>query len=401
MGGRTSSDVRRIAAAAFCWLLIWVALMAPRDSFADQPVDVAFGGFAYSGSESSIASRFPYSQKYVSATEAAGAPVYQKLAASLKAAPLQRVRVVDQIQELKGRDQALAVALVIGSEMVVTEQFGDLHKVLVLIRGQTMFFDFKSMNVVRSYPVSFAYVDVLNRAPTESELLSRVKLVYEGVNEKPGLLERFVTSVAQASIPAQVPRFLQVTSAQVDPEALNALPAFVRGEPGVAESWLADMVGEAISTRASVPVVPFAKGYAIGNVMAMRVSDGTVWELKLPKPDYEIGVSLTGLKKIKFSEIPGGASSFVYGAYVQLHIEDTLKRGLNSALKNGETRVIPASQKYVDDFPHYYDAINGLFTKLALVIDGRGDEKWIKGAAAAKDIDQQISKTKELIKQCK
>lgn len=401
MRGQSWLDLWPAREAAFRFLAMLMALFAPCAALAEQPTDVAFAGFAYSGSESTVASRFPYSQKYEKASEAAGTPIFKRLAAALKAAPLQRVNVVDQIQELKGRDQALAVALVIGSEMVVTEQLGGLHKVLVLIRGQAMFFDFKSMNVVRSYPVSFAYVDVLNRPPTEAELLSRVKLVYEGVNEKPGLLDRFVASVAQASIPTQVPRFLQVTSAQIDPEALDALPAFIRAQPGVADTWLADMVGEAISTRAAVPVVPFAKGYAVGNVMAMRVSDGTVWELKLPKPDYEIAVSLTGLKKIKFSEIAGGATSFVYGAYVQLRIEDALKRGLNSALKNGETRVIPASQKYVDDFPHYYDAINGLFTKLALVIDGRGDEKWIKGAAAAKDIDQQISKTKELIKQCK
>ena len=74
---------------------------------------------------------------------------------------------------------------------------------------------------------------------------------------------------------------------------------------------------------------------------------------------------------------------------------------LNTALKNGETRVIPASQTYVDDFPHFYDAINGLFVKLALVISGKGDEKWIRSAAAAKDIDSQISSTKELIKLCK
>ncbi len=63
--------------------------------------------------------------------------------------------------------------------------------------------------------------------------------------------------------------------------------------------------------------------------------------------------------------------------------------------------MIPASQIGVDEFPHYYDAVNGMFTKLALVLDGRGDEKWLRGAAAAKDIDRQISATKELIKQCK
>lgn len=382
-----------------CGLCAGLVLVSP--AIAQQPVEVALAGFAYAGSESTINARFPYSKQYADSLDASGSNIYQRLSAQLTATAPAHLQIVNQIQELKGRDQALSVALVIGAETVVVEQFGELHKLLVLIRGQAMFFDFKSMNVLRAYPLSFAYVDLLNHAPTKDEIRARVRLVYEGANDKPGILARFVTSVAQAKIPAQAPRYLQVTSAQVSPEALEALPAYLQSEPGAAQTWLADIVGETISTRVGIPIVPYAKGYAIGNVMSMRVSDGKVWELKLPKPDFEISVELTGLKKIKFSEIAGGATSFVYGAYAQLRIEDALKKGLNTGLKNGETRVIPASQNYVDDFPHFYDAINGLFTKAALAIDGRGDEKWIKSAAAAKDIGQQLSQTKEFIKQCK
>jgi len=137
--------------------------------------------------------------------------------------------------------------------------------------------------------------------------------------------------------------------------------------------------------------------------MSLRVSDGAVWELKLPKPDYEINVDFSGFKKIKFSEVQGGATSYVYGAYGAIRIVEPLsnKVYLDTALKNGETRVIPASQQYVDDFPHFYDAINGMFVKLALVIDGKGDEKWLKSAAAASGIEQQILQTRELMKLCK
>lgn len=359
-------------------------------------------GLAYAGSESTISARFPYSKQYAAALAADGVPlVYQRLLEALQTKPPEHLRIVPKLQELKGRDQALAVAMVIGAETVVTEQFGSLFKLLVLIRGQAMFFDFKSMTVLRTYPLSFAYVDLLNHAPTQEEIQARVKLVYEGANGKPGLLARFASAVAQAAIPAQAPRFVQVTTAQVSPEALEALPSYIKSEPGAAQTWLADIVGEAFSTRMGIPIVPYAKGYAVGNVLSMSVMDGQVWSLKLPTPDFEIGVELTGLKKIKFSEVAGGAASFVYGAYAQLRVEDALKKGLNTALKNGETRVIPASQNYVDDFPHFYDAINGLFTKLALAVDGRGDEKWTKSAVAAKDAERQLSQARELMKQCK
>jgi len=394
---------RLLRSVTRCASLILVWMTCGQSVWAQQAEDVALAGLAYSGSASTIEQRFQYSRRYELEQQEAGAPFGQQLLDMLAAAPPRNFRIVSQLDELKGRSQALAVALVIGSETVSAEQFGQVHKLTVLIRGQAMFFDFKSMNVVRAYPVSFAYIDALDHAPRPEEIFARVKLVYQGVDGKPGLLARFAARVAQAEIPAHTPRFLQVASVRVAPEALNTLPAYIKSEPGAAETWAADLVGEAISTRAGVPIVPYAKGYAIGNVMSMRIADGTVFALKLPKPDYEISVELSGFKKVKFSEVQGGATSFVYGAYAQMRIQEPLsgKSYLDTSLKNGETRVIPASQLHVDDFPNYYAAVNGLFVKMAQVMGGKGDEKWLKSAASAKDLETQISQTRELIQQCK
>jgi len=149
-------------------------------------------------------------------------PLALTLFSNLSSIDTSAVKIVRQFDELKGRDQAVAVALVIGSETVSHEQFGSsLHKLLVLIRGQTMFFDFKSMNVIRSYPISFAYIDTLDHPPSEQEILQRIEWVYQGVNGKAGILQRFSIAVANATIPKQVPRYLQITSATVKPEALE------------------------------------------------------------------------------------------------------------------------------------------------------------------------------------
>ncbi|MDI3380389.1 hypothetical protein QKW51_02810 [Xenophilus aerolatus] len=296
-------------------LLILCSALVAHGANAQVPTEVALAGIAYSGSDSTVAARFPYSKRYEEEQLAAGSPIGQQLFRSLTSTPSSQLRVVPHIDELKGRTQALAVALVIGSETVSVEQIGQHQKLTVLIRGQTMFFDFKSMNVVRAYPISFAYIDVLDHVPQPDEIMGRVRLVFQGANGKPGLTSRFVNNVLKAEIPANVPRYLQVTSVKLAPEALNALPDYLKSQPGAAQTWAADLVSEAISTRAAVPIVPYAKGYAVGNVMSMRVSDGTVWELKLPKPDYEIAVEISGFKKLKFNEVQGGATSFIYGAY--------------------------------------------------------------------------------------
>lgn len=367
-----------------------------------QTRDVAFAGVAFAGDAAGLSQRFPYSQQYDKQLKSAQSSLYKRTYEYVAANNPKNFNIsTAPINELKGNDQALVASLVISSETVSVEHFGNIRKLFVLLRGQALFFDFKSMNVVRAYPVSFGYVDNFQHDPSPQEILERVRLVYEGSDNKPGLYSRYASALAAATLPTQVPRYVQVTKATLAPEMLATLPDYLKATPGSAETWAADLVGEAISTRVGVPMVPYSKGYAVGNVMSMQVMDGDVFNLTLPKPDYEIEVDFKNVKKIKFSESAGGAS-FVYGTYADIKIHEPLSgtQYLNTSLKNGETKVIPASQTYVDDFPAYYDSVNGMFVKLAETIAGK-DSGWIKKAASASDIDSQITKTTKLMNLCK
>lgn len=367
-----------------------------------QTRDVAFAGVAFSGDAAGLSERFPYSLQYDKQLKSVKSSLFKRTYEYVAANNPKNFNIsTAPINELKGNDQALVASLVISSETVSVEHFGNIRKLFVLLRGQALFFDFKSMNVVRTYPVSFGYVDNFQRDPSPQEILERVRLVYEGSDNKPGLYSRYASALAGAVLPTQVPRYVQVTKATLAPEMLAALPDYLKSFPGRAETWAADLVGEAISTRVGVPMVPYSKGYAVGNVMSMQVMDGDVFNLTLPKPDYEIEVDFKNVKKIKFSESTAG-SSFVYGTYADIKIHEPMSgtQFLNTSLKNGEAKVIPVSQTYVDDFPAYYDSVNGMFVKLAETIGGK-DSGWIKKAASASDIDSQIAKTTKLMNLCK
>jgi hypothetical protein len=366
-----------------------------------QPTEVALAGLAFSGDAASMAQRFPYSVGYERALKSAGRPAYAMLRDAVAQNPPQQLRLVTQIDELKGRDQAIAVALVIGAETVSVEQLAGLHKLFVLVRAQALFFDFKSMSVVRAYPISFAHIDIFDRAPSAAEIGERVRGVYEGAGGKPGIFARFGSTLAKAAMPSSTSRYLQVSKIVIKPEALVNIAAYLSSNASVVDTWAADLVGEAISTRTGVPVIPYSKGYAVGNVMSMRVSDGEVYNLRLPKPDYEIGVEFTRLVKRKYGESAAGAS-YIYGLVSTLKIEEPVsgKVYLNAELKNGEVKLVPVTQTYVDDFPAFYDSIDGLFVKLSEALAGKGND-WVRSAAAAPDIDKQIADTRELIKLCK
>ena len=376
------------------------AVVGPVSAFAQQ-TEVALAGLAFSGDAASLSQRFPYSVAYEKALKANGKPAYMMLRDAISQNTPQQLKLVTQIDELKGRDQAIAVALVIGSETISVEQLAGLHKLFVLIRAQALFFDFKSMSVVRAYPISFAHIDTFDRAPTPAEVAERVRGVYEGAAGKPGIFARFGATLAKASMPSSTSRYLQISKIAIKPEAMASIPGYLSSSPTIAETWAADLVGEALSTRAGVPIIPYAKGYAVGNVMSMRISDGDVYNLKLPKPDYEIGVELSAFRKIEYGKSAAGAS-FIYGTYASMKIEEPVsgKVYMNTALKNGEIKLVPVTQTYVDDFPAFYDSINGMFVKLSEALDGRGNT-WLKTAAAATDIDKQIADTRELIKLCK
>jgi len=373
-------------------------------SAAAQASQVALAGLSFAGDAKTLPSRFPYSLKLEEAQKNAGKRAFQIIKEAVDRYTNKDLEfTADQIADLKASDRVLATTLTVNAETVSLEKFGDLRKLFVLIRGQAVFFDFKSMSVVRSYPLSFAYIDTfVGRDPNEAEILDRVQKVYAGAGGKPGIYERYAATLGQANLPSRTSRYLQVTNVAISDEVKGTLPTYLTDRPGVAESWAADMVSEAISTRVGVPIMPFTKdNYAIGNTMSMRVADGSVYTLTLPQPDYEISVKLDIAKKVKFGENNVG-TSWVYGTGVQIKVDQPLANlvYLDTPLKNGEVKIVPATQSYVDDFPAFYDSWNGLFNKLALTVTGE-EQKWIKSATKTADIDAQIKKFNSLLQQCK
>ncbi|MGI4814592.1 MAG: hypothetical protein ACRYGG_14840 [Janthinobacterium lividum] len=303
------------------------------------------------------------------------------------------------IADLSANDQAIVTALIMTNETVSVEEIGGIYKLLVNLRAQALFFDYKSMTIMRAYPISVAMLDVLDHPPTEAETSARVRLLLIGGPDA-GLLSRYVQRLDEASLPSAATRFVQVSKVTVA-EAARALLPQKLAAPGAAETWVADTFGEALSSQAGIPVLPYAKGYAIGHVMETQFSDGSIFNLKIPEADYAISVDVTGLKRVLFGESAAG-SSFIYASYAQVKMEEPLSGTVffDSPLKNGETKAVPAMQQSVDDAPAYLDSLRGLFTRTATVFGGT-NLPWLKAAAGGADIDKQLSATRTVIQQCK
>jgi hypothetical protein len=367
--------------------------------------DVGYAGFSYAGDFQSIESRFPFTSQIIpthggSQAGTPGAAEQQLLEGVRHLQTTQFNIIVDSLTELEGRNEAVMVVLEVTDETVSTERFDDVTKLFIDLRGQALFFDFKSSTVLRAYPVSAVYLGALQGEPTDAAKLAKVRELIVG-GAQPGLIGQFLQRLARATLPQSVSRFMGVTNVVISPEAVTAFPAYFGGT-GVSETWLADQFSEALLDESGVSLLPYSKGYAIGNTMAAHLADGTAFNLKIPSADYAVSIELVSLKKVLFGEVPAGRS-FIYGTFTHLLVEEPLSqhRYFDAVLKNGETKLVPASQSTQENWPAFQDSITGLFKKFAVVASREGaDEKWIRSSTPVSNLTQQVSAIRTVLKSC-
>src|SRR5207253_2280460 len=167
-----------------------------------------------------------------------------------------------------------------------------------------------SMMVLRAYPISLVYLGATPSEPTHDQELGHVRDLISG-GEQPGLVGHFLRQLGDATLPSAATRRVRVDKVILAPQAASALPAYLGGS-GVAETWLADEFSAAVLEKTGVPILPYSKGYAVGNTMSAHVADGTVYTLTIPEADYSISLELQSLKEVKFAQVAAG-TSFIYG----------------------------------------------------------------------------------------
>lgn len=382
-------------------LVCLLGVLNPLWSLAATPL--TYAGLAYAGDATDIANRFKYSKRYETRLKSQGLDINAKLLEVVKGGryPIFELNTTGNT-ETKG-DTTLVTTLTVTSETISDETLGSVHKLLVQIRAQAMIFDFQSKMLLRAYPLSFAYLDALNHAPSETDIDERVVYAYEGAQGKDGIFARYVQALSHATLPRNDGLFLQITDVKIDPEAAPAIPKVLSQDPdaaAAADTWLADHLDEALNTYAGVPVIPYSVGYAVGNVMQLQLADSN-FSIKFPEPNVTISVELTGVKRVQYAQNNVG-TSYIYGAFAKLKIitQGSPHSTLEASFKNGEVKEVPITQGYVDDLPAYNDAIRGLFNKISDELGGK-DTPWLKSATSSPDIKAQLTAARGLVQKCK
>jgi len=390
--------LRRIAPfPCFARTLVLIAgLVSPVLSCATT---ITYAGFAYAGESGNIASRFKFSKLYEASLQGQGTDANSKLRSILQGRHYPFDLNMMGNTEIKG-DATLVTALTVTGETISDETFGPVHKLLVQIRAQAMIFDFQSKMLLRAYPLSFVYIDELDHTPSDSDIEDRVAKVYEGAQGKDGIFGRYADVLSHATLPRNDGLFVQITNVTIDPEAKPAIPPALSQYRGAAETWIADDLDEALNAYAGVPVIPYAAGYAVGNIMQLQLANSD-FNIKFPEPNVEISLAITGVKRKEETKNNVG-TSYIYGAYAAVKIipHESAHATLDAQFKNGEIKKVPVTQQYVDDLPAYHDAIDGLFSKLSEVLGGK-ELSWLESASTTPNIKAQMAAARGLLQKCK
>ncbi|HAB08489.1 MAG TPA: hypothetical protein DD757_13020 [Alcanivorax sp.] len=361
---------------------------------------VYFAGFGYLGNSEDIAANYPYTLKLAPVRN--GGP-----RSDLEVAVEQAVRtarpegyhlITDKYGDL-AEGETLSLALTLDSETVSVEPVCGEYKVVVDLAVQALVFDFETMAIIGSYPLTVQYIDVFESAPSKAEIANLVRQLYLGDLEV-NVLDRFAALLNDVRIRRNYGNRIQVTDVSLGEKALTALPPRYRDRPDAFRAFVAQRLGSALSSEHGISVLPYTKGHAIGNKMSARFANSRVYTLSVPEPDYHIDLRVRGFKKVAFDERASGRS-VVYGSFIGLKVYEPLsgKVFMDQRFKRGATRVIPACQLSASDWPAYQESLLGLFDELAHQITAR-ERDWAKSHAGGTQALESLRNLKEVMERC-
>lgn len=295
-------------------------------------------------------------------------------------------------------ESQLTMTLAISSETTSMEKIDNVYRLWMQVLAQVFIFDFKKMQIIANEPIALSFVEVYSEEPTEEEILNIfTEQFYSGPST--GLLKAFSDTLVRLKPKANTKNTVQVASVILSDAARKVIPATLQAQQ--IQQRIGESFTQFLSSNQGITMLPYVKGHAIGNKLAGKFSDGRVYTLELPEPDYAIDLDLTHLLKKKHDEKAVG-TSWIYVARSRFRFYEPLtnKSIFDEYLFNGVTKVVPASQQNIDEWPVYQESLYLLFDKFTKQINNP-DRQWLKTHAKTSDKYNELRKLKEMIESCR
>lgn len=359
-----------------------------------------FAGFGYEASVNQLDERLPYLSSFLNEAN------QERLRSALvEAVGLDNDQLIlSGLGQLGSGDNAYVFALVFTDELVHTERVGDLGKLLVEVSGQLMAFDFDTGNVAWAKPMSAQYVDVFEQSPSVSEIQVGMEEIIFGDPAR-SLLGQFSAGIQEIDIGRLDGTTLRVTGVDFSPLAIQQYEAISRLNLETVKAILANRFTLSLVDEQGVAIIPTAaaeSGQALGNSMKARMSDGAIYNLVFPEPDFEISFTVDELKKVETGRT-GAVVVNVYGVFATFSFIEPLsgRSFFTEQIKFGVSQRLPVSAVVGNDWFAFYEAAEAMFDSFAAEMSGPTNEWARRHITTSRRPLEAMRELEELIQLCR
>ena len=327
------------------------------------PVQLA--GFAFRGNHCQIKKNYPFVHSLSEEKLGNGQGLLDKaLCDRLKNISLKDAHFIEgRLSDLG--DGSLTLACCLDNETITVDEYENGYKIVITLGAQLLLFDYSSFKLVACYPFTLELVDFSESNPSVNVFKDRIRDLLLTDKYNMNLFDECAQLLKKVKLKKFYGGNIKVTDVVIEDKAVSFLPERFSCNIANFENFVAQGFGKFLSKNQSVSILPYTKGYAIGNKMALRFSNAEVFQLQIPEPQFAVKLTIRGFKKVLTDEKAAG-SCWVYGAYTNISITQPLlgKGYLDEKVKNGVAKIIPVMQKTVDDWPVFQESLLVLFDKI-------------------------------------
>ena len=340
--------------------------------------DVFFGGFAFCGKDGDASKNFPIASSLNQPTDD-GTMYLGRVAREFFQKNKERFsRMNLQFGVARREDTSLVLALALTDEKVLREEFSDFHKLVIQLGFEMLVLNFKDQEVVCSQPIYLEFIDAGKIAFDEPALRERIKKMIEGDNSQ--LFNALLEKAERIQPRSKNQSTLQIRKVTIGEKALPFLPESLRQAPNAYAQTVAQQFGSLLSSRAGVALLPFAKD-GLNTKMALVFSDASAVQFKIPAATFAVDVEVKGFKKV-LDKSTDAEALWIYGAFLGMRVYEPEFNSVyfDAPVKFGVSKVVPSTQKTVDEFPVVSEALKGAFVSAIdqMQKDQKTNEKVLK-----------------------
>ena len=352
--------------------------------------DVFYGGLAYLGDYRYVDQNY----RLTVALNEPGGALDKRLREQLRERPPQGFSLSYRLADID-QSESVVLAVAVDHERVVREVFdfdGAIQtKLIVEISLQLLFYDFETQTLIDNVPVSAAVNHVIpgDVGNIDAEVARLARALYLGSASERGLLDRIADVLQGHQLRRDHGLRFQLADIEFHERVLPYLPE--RLEADQLQQSLGQFYSAELGRSTGVQVLPFNRGYALGNQLPGRFANGEVFGLALPEPDYQFGLALVNFVKSKDRD------GLIFGAQVRFSFSEPFT---NTVYVDGDYRLgvykLASDARIVeDDWSAWRDALESLLGELVAQLK-HPKKSWHTKHARDKDSYQRFNKQRGL-----